>query len=175
MTKVLLYLLLLGCISVLVGALPDGFIVETVTSEARGTSGLFAPHPGDDKKPPILLIVEKEGKVTVLENPDESPTAKTILDLDGKLCTDGERGLQSIEIHPNFKNNRFVYLYYTEYLEGCPKSLTTGTWNTVHRFVMDPVTLELDYESREEIWRTTRTRYNIHNGGAIFFRQQCRR
>ena len=169
MTRVLLCLLLLGCRSVLVGALPDGFIVETVTSEARGTSGLFAPHPGDDKKPPILLIVEKEGKVTVLENPDESPTAKTILDLDGKLCTDGERGLQSIAIHPNFKNNRFVYLYYTEYLEGCPKSLTTGTWNTVHRFVMDPVTLELDYESREEIWRTTRTRYNIHNGGAMAF------
>ena len=169
MMKLRLYALLLVCTSVLVGALPDGFIVETVTSKARGTTGLFAPHPAGGSNPPILLIVEKKGKVTVLENPDESPDTKTILDLDGKICTDGERGLQSITIHPNFEENRFVYLFYSEYVEGCPDSATEGTWNVVSRFVLNPYTFALDYEKRQEIWRTSRLRYNVHNGGAMAF------
>jgi len=150
-------------------ALPDGFIVETVTSEARGTTGIFAPHPSNSKKPPIMLIAEKAGKIVVLENPDESSTTRIILDLEGRICTDGERGLQSITVHPNFRENRFVYLFYAHYLEGCPDSITEGTWNVVDRFVMNPETLELDYESREEIWRTSRLRFNIHNGGAMDF------
>ncbi len=169
MTRLLLYALLLGCTAFLASALPDGFIVETVTSKATGTTGVFAPHPSDNSKPQILLIVEKSGKVTLLENPDESPDVKKILDLSGKICTDGERGLQSIAIHPDFKKNRFVYLFYSEFIEGCPDSLTEGTWNVVSRFVMDPITFELDYDSREEIWRTSRLRFNIHNGGAMAF------
>ncbi len=166
--RLLLHVLLLGCATLLANALPDGFIVETVTSKAKGTTGLFAPHPADNSKQ-ILLIVEKAGKVTLLENPDESSDVTIILDLNGKICTDGERGLQSIAIHPNFMKNRFIYLFYSEFIEGCPDSLTEGTWNTVSRFVMDPITFELDYDSREEIWRTSRLRYNIHNGGAIAF------
>lgn len=169
MTGFSLFVLLLEFLSVAISALPDGFIVETVTSEAMGTTGLFAPHPAGGTKPPILLVVEKRGQVSVVENPDDSPDARIILDLSNNLCTDGERGLQSIAIHPNFAENRFVYLFYAEYIEGCPDSITEGTWNTVSRFVMDPETLEFDYESREHIWRSSRLRYNIHNGGAMDF------
>lgn len=169
MTSLFLFALLLGCVSFVVSALPDGFIVETVTSQTMGTTGIFAPHPAGGKNPPILLIVEKGGQVTVIENPDDSPDTRIILDLDGKTCTDGERGLQSITIHPNFKSNGFVYLFYSEYIENCPESITEGTWNVVNRFVMNPRTLELDYESRQEIWRTSRLRFNIHNGGAMDF------
>jgi glucose/arabinose dehydrogenase/PKD repeat protein len=169
MTIFYLYALLFGCLSVVVRSLPDGFIVETVTSEAKGTTGIFAPHPKGFNKPPILLLAEKSGKVSVLENPDESSSTRTILDLDGKTCTDGERGLQSIVVHPNFKKNRFVYLFYAEYIEGCPDGITEGIWNVVNRFTMNAKTLELDYESKREIWRTSRLFYNIHNGGAMAF------
>eukprot|EP00536_Pseudo-nitzschia_multiseries_P016937 jgi/Psemu1/292771/fgenesh1_pg.1302_\ len=177
---------------VVVEALPDGFIVETVTSKARGTTGVFVPHPAGNGNPPILLMVDKKGIVTALEHPDDdndNDDAKVILDLSDTICTNGERGLQSIAAHPRFEENRFVYLFYTKKIDennndgGCPLSTTGGTWNVVDRLTMDPVTLELklDHDDDDdddegdggtrttEIWRTSRLSSDVHNGGAMAF------
>jgi Glucose / Sorbosone dehydrogenase len=144
-----------------VDAVPDGFIVELVTKTLpyRGLTGKFAPNPRNGNKP-MLVLLSKEGRVDVLEDPDNSPDSITILNLGhpGRMCTNRSRGLLSIAFHPNFEVNRFVYLFYTKFREGCymSKGLDDGPWNVIERFVMDSETLKLDYDSREEIWRYTR-------------------
>ncbi|KAG7351257.1 PKD domain containing protein [Nitzschia inconspicua] len=152
----------------LVISLPKGFIAQVVTS-TPAVSGIFAPNPRKNGKP-MLLLIQKEGKVKVLEDPDESPDSEVIFDLSGYMCTETERGLHSITIHPDFESNLYVYLYYTKFKEGClTEDLENGPWNVLTRFTMDIQTLTLDYDSREEIWRGASTHDAIHNGGGILF------
>jgi hypothetical protein len=137
---------------VVASALPSGFIAEVVT-DRRAITGTFAPNPRKNHKP-MLMLVSKEGVVSVVENPDDSPDSFVILNLAGKMCTNTERGLQSITIHPEFAKNRYVYLYYNKFKDGCLADKSdNGPYNVVARFVMDPETLLLAYETREEIWR----------------------
>ena len=101
-----------------------------------------------------MLLINKDGKVSVLEDPDESSDSTEILKLEDKMCTNVERGLQSIAIHPDFEENRYIYLYYTKHNEDClADDSEDGPWNVVSRFVMDAETLKLDYGDRERIWR----------------------
>lgn len=68
----------------------------------------------------MLIITSDSGRVRVLENPDESDETVSILDLrleDKEICTNGERGLQTLAVHPNFEENLFVYVFYTSYRE----------------------------------------------------------
>lgn len=149
------FLLLVPMWSRFVGAVPDGFIAEVVT-DAKAVRGIFAPNPRNGNKP-MLILTAKLGTVSVLEDPDHSPTSILILDLriGGKImCTNGERGLQNIVLHPDFETNRIVYLYYNKYKQGCFADFSDrGPWNVIAQFVMNPETLMLDYDSRKEIWR----------------------
>ena len=64
----------------------------------------------------MLILASKSGKIQALENPDESSDKITILDLrieNEEICTNGERGLQSVVFHPNFEENLLVYIFYT--------------------------------------------------------------
>jgi len=152
--------------------LPSGFIAEVV-SDQNAISGVFASSPktGD----PLLLLVSKVGKVHAIEDPDSNfSKAKEILNLGGKMCTETERGLQSIAIHPDFTENRYVYLYYTKFKEGClvdsDAPASKHPYNVVSRFVMDPDSLLLDFDSKVEIWRGAGLKgYAVHNGGAMVF------
>ena len=149
-------------------ALPSGFIAETVTSK-NAISGTFAKNPRNDWKP-MMLLVNQGGKVSAVEDPDESSDTTEILDMDDKICTNVERGLQSIAIHPNFEDNRYVYLYYTKHKDDClADNSEDGPWNVISRFVMNPETLMLDYDEREEIWRGAPLHDSVHNGGAMTF------
>jgi hypothetical protein len=130
-------------------ALPNKFIAEVVT-DVRAIKGTFATNPRNGNKP-LLLLVSKEGQVYALEDPDNSPHAITILDLDGRMCTNQERGLQTIAIDPNFDKNRFVYLYYSKREGECTE--LDAPWNVIDRFTMNSKTLQLDLETRTEIWR----------------------
>jgi glucose/arabinose dehydrogenase len=152
----------------LVASLPNGFIAEVVTSTAAVTE-VFAPNPRNNGKP-MLLLVQKEGMVNVLEDPDDSPASNTILDLSEKMCTETERGLHSITVHPEFESKPYVYLYYTKFKEGClADDSDNGPWNVLTRFAMNTETLALDYDSRKEIWRGAPTYDAVHNGGGILF------
>jgi hypothetical protein len=143
----------------LVNAIPPGFIVDVVSSPSATillpTNGLFAPNPRKGNEP-MLIVTYKTGEVNVYEDPDVSSLSIGILDLanNNRMCTNGERGLQSIAVHPNFQSNRFVYLYYTMFKEGClAEGLGETPWNVLARFVMNATTLQLDFDSRTEIWR----------------------
>jgi hypothetical protein len=148
-------------------ALPNRFIAEVVTDEVRAIKGTFAPNPRNDNKP-MLVLLSKWGDIHVLEDPDESPKQIEILDLSSHICTDQERGLHNIIVVEEaevdiFNNNTdgttiaktrnvtYAYVYYTSDEGGC--SSNDEPWNVLHRFTMDQETLQLDYDSRKEIWR----------------------
>lgn len=128
-------------------------MAEPVTSK-NAILGVFAKNPRNDWKP-MLLLVNKDGTVSVLEDPDDSSDSTEILQIEKEMCTNVERGLQSIAVHPDFEENRFIYLYYNKYKEDClADDSENGPWNVVSRFVMDPESLKLDFSEREEIWRS---------------------
>jgi Glucose / Sorbosone dehydrogenase len=133
------------------GSAPEGFIDEVVTN-TKAMSGTFAPNPRLNNKP-MMVLNDKNGRVHVLENPDDSSESLEILDLQDKVCTNGERGLHSIIPHPNFSNNRWMYAFYTKYRQDCLEDPVLGAWNVVERFTMDATTLELNANEGVEIWR----------------------
>lgn len=137
----------------------DGFIDEVVSS-TKAMSGTFAPNPRNNNIP-MMILNAKNGQISVLENPDESPDSIEILDLsdgsdDKLLCTNGERGLHSVIPSPNFAENQYLYAFYTKYREDCLEDAFEGPWNVVTRFTMNPETLMLDFDGRTVIWRGTK-------------------
>jgi hypothetical protein len=138
------------------GDVHEAFIDEVVTN-VNAMSGTFAPNPRNGGKP-MMILNSKDGKVNALEDPDNSPDAIEILDLNGdELCENGERGLHTVIPHPNFNvdGNYWMYAFYTSFQADCTEDAVNGPWNVVTRFPMDPDTLMLDYDGREEIWRGT--------------------
>jgi hypothetical protein len=133
------------------GSVAEGFIDEVVTS-TKAVFGTFAPNPRQDNKP-MMILNDKNGRVLVLEHPDESPESIEILDMQVDVCTNGERGLQSMIPHPDFSDNRWMYAFYTKFREDCLEDPVQGPWNVVVRFTMDEATLQLNVNEAVEIWR----------------------
>ncbi len=147
----------------------EGFIEELVASQ-RAFTGAFIPHPSQpDTKPPMLLLSMKRGNVHVMTNPDDSMSTKLILDIEHQLCTNGERGFQSIVPHPNFLENNWLYVYYTAHSEDCLEDPVFGPSNRLSRMKMDPKTLRIMNETEQVLMEGAPTEKFYHNGGAIKF------
>lgn len=147
----------------------EGFIEELVASQ-RAFTGAFIPHPTQsDTKPPMLLLSMKRGNVHVMTNPDDSMSTKLILDIEHQLCTNGERGFQSIAPHPNFLENNWLYIYYTAHSQDCLEDPIFGPRNRLSRMKMDPKTLRIMNETEQILMEGAPTEKFFHNGGAIKF------
>lgn len=151
-----------------ISALPAGFIDEGVASRDAIITGAFAPNPRNNGKP-MLLLSSKNGRIFAVEDPDNSEEDVVVGDFAGVLCTNGERGLQSIAPHPNFSENRFIYLFYSKFVFDCPESEETGPPNRVSRFTMDPETLLIDPLTEFVIMETSPSPKKMHNGGSMSF------
>src|SRR5437868_905013 len=77
------------------------------------TSGLNTPvyvtNAGDSSN--RLFIVEKGGVVKIYDG--NSLLATSFLDIRKLISTGGEQGLLSIAFHPQYKTNRYFFIYYT--------------------------------------------------------------
>ena len=92
------------------------------------------------------------------------------LDLQRDLCSNGDRGLLSIAVHPGFPETRWVYLYYTRRRDGvwgCLEDIELGPRNVLVRYTMNPATLLLEEETVLAEVGVLSTAYN--NGGALGF------
>jgi glucose/arabinose dehydrogenase len=151
----------------------EGFIEEIVASE-RAMTGAFInnPQPGANFGKPMLLISTKSGLVHAMPDPDNDMDNKIeILNIEDKLCTNGERGMQTIAPHPNFDENYYIYIYYTAFEEGCAEDEDGmfGPHNRLSRFKMDPSTLQI-LDSTEEVLLEGAPTYKFyHNGGSMKF------
>jgi glucose/arabinose dehydrogenase len=138
-----------------------GFITTTsatgITTE-RVASGLSSPifvtsPPGDLQR---LFIVERPGRIVILSNGQVLPDP--FLDIVGRVLSGGERGLLGLAFHPDYDNNGYFYVNYTN---------TSGN-TVVSRFEIsaDP---DLADSSSEYLLLTISQPYSNHNGGMIAF------
>lgn len=147
----------------------EGFVEEMVGSQSAFT-GAFIPNPRDAiNGQPMLLIASKRGLVHVMEDPDNSMETMEVLNMVDGVCTNGERGMQSIVPHPNFTENFYVYVYYTSFRDGCVEDASFGPQNRLSRFTMDPQTLMIPNTTEEILLEGAPTHKFFHNGGAIKF------
>jgi glucose/arabinose dehydrogenase len=95
-----------ACISLYgVEAVPDGFNEREIVKGGRITDIVFLPN--DD-----MMVTVKNGFVNVY-SPDEGygyGDKVEALDIESRVCENGERGLGGIQIHPNFEENNWVYV-----------------------------------------------------------------
>ncbi|MCA9039463.1 MAG: PQQ-dependent sugar dehydrogenase [Planctomycetaceae bacterium] len=111
-----------------------------------------------------LFVASQKGKIHVFENDPNVEEDDIFLDLTSKVVYDdkkNEEGLLGFAIHPKFKENGEIYIYYT----------TTDAPHTsvISRFKVsadDPN--KIDPASEAEIWRLPQPYWN-HNGGTIAF------
>ena len=101
-----------------------------------------------------ILVTERPGRVRLVEKSGELKLAATI----SSVKHIGEGGLLGIALHPDFANNKFVYLYYTYSGSG------NNTLNRVVRYK-----LENDQLINEEIIVNEIPGASNHNGGRIKF------
>jgi glucose/arabinose dehydrogenase len=147
--------------------IPSGFVDEGVASMVAIT-GAFAPNPRNGNKP-MLLASNKFGKIMAIEDPDNSGAFIEVVDLESRMCHNGERGLQSIRPHPDFAINQYLYVFYAQENNGCFEDPETGPRNRLSRFTMDKDTLKLDLESELILLETPPLPKRVHNGGNIAF------
>ncbi|HEX9426640.1 MAG TPA: PQQ-dependent sugar dehydrogenase, partial [Candidatus Polarisedimenticolia bacterium] len=130
-------------------------------------TGLLNPTTMAFVAPGDLLVLQKDnGQVRRILDGVLQPAPV----LDVAVHFSSERGLLGIALDPDFLNNRFVYLYYTESATGLDTSSSSSTplGNRVYRFVwngsgagtLQAPTLLLDLPA---------TPGPNHNGGALAF------
>jgi glucose/arabinose dehydrogenase len=137
--------------AVITNAPPSGAVsLEPVASGFDNP--VYVTHAGWGKD---LYVVEKTGKVKILEN-GTTVRATAFLDLAGGLDTNGERGLLSIAFHPKYATNNFVYAYYTA---------QNGDL-TISRFTVNPATKVAG--NKLDVLVVPHPRGN-HNGGQLQF------
>lgn len=111
-------------------------------------------NAGDDR----LFVVEKAGRIRILQaNGQINNTA--FLDISGQVSTDGERGLLGLVFHPDYPNNGYFFINYTN-----------KDGNTVlARYQVASGDPALADPNSESILLTINQPYDNHNGGDLNF------
>jgi glucose/arabinose dehydrogenase len=108
-----------------------------------------------------LFLVEQEGRIRILPSDRNGRETKTFFDIaDRKLHPILEEGLLCLAFHPDFKNNRKFYVYYTQQ---DPKRSILSEF-TVSATDPDKV----DMASERIVFELPMV-YGNHNGGTIIF------
>lgn len=150
----LLVLFVLGKPASGAGALPEGF------KQTRFVGNLSSPTAMEFAPDGRLFVAEKEGKLRVIE--DGRLLDAPFVDLTDRVDMIGERGLLGIAFDPEFENNGYVYVYFTQKGTG-----EIPPRNRVARFTADGNRAAQDSEMT--IFELTKLREINHNGGAIHF------
>lgn len=125
----------------------------------RVASGLAQPLfltyvPGDSAR--LFILEQNSGKILILKN--ESILSTPFLNIGSLLSTGGERGLLGLAFHPNYPNNGFFYVNYTN---------TSG--NTVIARYTISANPDLADPSSAQTVLTIDQPFSNHNGGIIAF------
>ena len=102
-------MLILGVTTVFAIGQSDSRINLNTVVAAGFAAPLQVTHAGDGSM--RLFVVEQGGIIRVVEEGVVLPTP--FLDLSDRTAMEGERGLLGLAFHPNFKENQFFYVNYT--------------------------------------------------------------
>ena len=142
---------------------PDLAVRPAVSGLAQPVSMAFLGH--DD----FLVLEKASGQVKRVRDGDVS----TVLDL--AVNSNSERGLLSIALHPKFKKNGWVYLFWSQSRTGADTNTGDGVrlmGNRVDRFEWDHGQLEFDrniIKFRAFQADANQPLRGNHNGGVIRF------
>mmetsp|Transcript_25596 Transcript_25596/g.33393 ORF Transcript_25596/g.33393 Transcript_25596/m.33393 type:complete len:186 (+) Transcript_25596:986-1543(+) len=145
-------------------AVPPGFQEETVLDIQNGQGTAFDLTTDHG----TLFLSYKEGKVYVYPFQEGTPGSRVLaLDIVRHVCTNGDRGIQSVTAHPNFVDNGFVYLYYT-YKAGASCGTYESSSNPVDR--LSRFRLNRSNQLVEEtVFLETKTYLKTRDGGGTIF------
>ena len=121
--------------------------------------GIYQTDDGSNR----LYVVEQPGKIMVFNNEFSVTETEIFLDITSIVDQDGgytEEGLLGLAFHPNFSENGYFYVNYTDY---SPKR------NVIARYsVSDSNPNQADYSSSLIILEVNQP-YTNHNGGQMGF------
>jgi glucose/arabinose dehydrogenase len=165
MRNVRFFLLVAALCSNLQAAVPSGFTDTLVTAVPGPTAIAFMP---DGR----ILVTSQQGALRVVANGALLPTAALTFNsgTNGNICTNSERGLLGVAVHPEFATNNYIYLYYThKQNDSCTWSIgSPNAENRVSRFVL-PSTNIIDPASETVIVDHIPSVAGNHNGGDLEF------
>ena len=151
-----------------VAALPEGFVEEGVARVFGISTIAFLPQEkGGGGGRTMMYAATKEGVVRFLPDPDNSGASRVVLDITSKVCSNGERGMHQVLVHPGFfsEGKRIVYVSYTYNKSG---DCLNGAVNRLSRFAVND-NYSIDKRSEEVFLETNRIPKNLHNGGDLLF------
>jgi glucose/arabinose dehydrogenase len=118
------------------------------------TSPVDIQNAGDDR----LFIVEQAGIIRIL-NPDATINSEPFLNITSLISSGGERGLLGLAFHPNYSNNGYFFVYYTN---------TSGD-TQVARYTVDATDPNMADPNTAVLIISADQPYSNHNGGCIQF------
>jgi len=121
--------------------------------------GIYYPDDDTDR----LFVIEQAGKIKVFENNPSTSSVQTFLNITSIVDQDPgytEEGLLGLAFHPNFSENGYFYVNYTDY---SPKR------NVIARYTVSDINPnQVDIESSFVILEVNQP-YTNHNGGQMGF------
>jgi len=111
-------------------------------------------NAGDDR----LFIVEQSGRIKIL-NADATINATPFLNITSIVSSGGERGLLGLAFHPDYANNGYFFVYYTD---------NSGD-TQVARYNVDGSDPDIADPSSALLIIDADQPYSNHNGGCIQF------
>jgi len=123
-------------------------------------------HAGDGTD--RIFIVEQEGRIIVFENNESVTNYSIFLDIRSIVDQDGgytEEGLLGLAFHPNYTENGFFYVHYTDHLNGNINSPR----NIVAKYSVSSNNPNQADINSEEVIMIVNQPYHNHNGGQMEF------
>ncbi|MFL6070211.1 MAG: PQQ-dependent sugar dehydrogenase [Actinomycetes bacterium] len=120
----------------------------TVTPAQSLAKGLVDRLVGDVPAPTDIaftpngrgLITSRAGTLRIIR--DDAVLAHPAVDLSGRICSNGERGLLGIAVDPKFRTTHWIYLFWTfDKSDSCGEAPAATPVNRVTRFTLDGTTV----------------------------------
>ncbi|MBV6479343.1 MAG: hypothetical protein HGGPFJEG_02114 [Ignavibacteria bacterium] len=114
-----------------------------------------------------LFVVQQRGLIYTFDNNPLANSRKVFLDLRNLVSQGGsDFGLLGLAFHPNFENNRKLYVYYTIDSVGSQ----SGKWCRLSAFTADSLNPDTVYQATQDILITfSKQPTTQHNGGRLAF------
>lgn len=118
------------------------------------TSVVDITNAGDDR----LFVVEKAGRIRILQA-DGNINATPFLDIDALISSSGERGLLGLAFHPDYANNGYFFVNYTN----------NSGHTVVARYQVSSGDPDVADTGSATILLTINQPFSNHNGGDLAF------
>ncbi len=118
------------------------------------TSPVDIQNAGDDR----LFIVEQAGRIKIL-NADTTINSTPYLDITSLISSGGERGLLGLAFHPDYANNGYFFVHYSD---------TSGD-TQIARYTVDSTDPDVADSTSALLIIGAEQPFSNHNGGCIQF------